>query len=93
MIVVIEKNANGKIEFTKEELEELLEKARAEGAKEAQKNNYIYTQPSAPSPLLPNSPYVSPFTCGTPKAIPCDNTATSTGTTIKINGAEPNSGI
>lgn len=48
MIVVIEKNANGKIEFTKEELEELLEKAREKGVKEAQKTNYIYTQPSNP---------------------------------------------
>lgn len=85
MIVVIEKNANGKIEFTKEELEELLEKARAEGAKEAQKNNYIYTQPSK----LPNSPYISPFTCGTPQTI---SGGTSTGE-IKLNGAPVSNGI
>lgn len=89
MIVVIEKNANGKIEFTKEELEELLEKARAEGAKEAQKNNYIYTQPSNPSPLLPNNPYVSPFTCQTPQTI---SGGTSTGK-IKLNGAPASNGI
>lgn len=79
MIVLIEKNANGKIEFTKEELEELLEKARAEGVRESQKNNYIYTQPS--SPLLPNNPYVSPFTCGTPQTISCGTSKSE----IKLN--------
>lgn len=89
MIVVIEKNANGKIEFTKEELEELLEKARAEGAREAQKNNNIYTKPSNPSPLLPTSPYISPFTCGTPQTI---SGGTSTGE-IKLNGAPVSNGI
>lgn len=89
MIVVIEKNANGKIEFTKEELEELLEKARAEGAREAQKTTYI-TTPSTPSPTITPLPYISPITCGTPKNI---SDSTSIGTTIKINGAEPNSGI
>lgn len=71
MIVVVKENANGKIEFTKDELEELLEKARQEGVKDAQKNNYI-TTPSNPSPLLPNTHFQSPFTCETPKAIPCD---------------------
>ncbi len=56
MVVVIEKNANGKIEFTKEELEELLEKAKQEGIKEGQKYSYIYTTPSSPSitPMTPN---------------------------------------
>lgn len=65
MIVVIEKNENGKIEFTKEELEQLLEKARAEGICEAQvqKPNYI-------------NPLQSPFTCGTPKGL---NEKTSAG--------------
>lgn len=63
MIVVIEKNANGKIEFTKEELEELLEKARTEGAKEAQKNNYIYTQPTVTPSLQPDPLLGYRFTC------------------------------
>ena len=98
MVVVIEKNANGKIEFTKEELEELLEKARQEGRAEAQRNNYIYTNPSNPAPSTPLNPYVSPFTCQTPQPIPCDmsksiSDTTSTGTTIKINGAEATNGI
>ena len=90
MIVLIEKNANNKLEFTKEELEELLEKARQEGVKEGQKTNYIYTRSANPSPLLPNNRYVSPFTCGTPQTI---SDSTSIGTTIKVNGAESNSGI
>lgn len=89
MIVVIEKNANGKIEFTKEELEELLEKARAEGAKEAQKNNYIYTTPSAPSTIPTLDPYRSPFTCQTPQTI-SGGTSTSE---IKLNGAPAGNGI
>ena len=56
MVVVIEKNANGKIELTKEELEALLEQAKQEGIKEGQKYSYIYTTPSSPSitPLTPN---------------------------------------
>lgn len=89
MIVVIEKNENGKIEFTKEELEQLLEKARAEGAKEAQKNNYIYTTPSAPSitPML--DPYRSPFTCQAPQTV---SGGTSVGE-IKLNGAPVSNGI
>ncbi len=37
MIVIIEKNENGKYEFTKEELQELLEQAREEGRKDAKK--------------------------------------------------------
>lgn len=69
MVVIIEKNANGKIEFTKEELEELLEKAKQEGREEAQRYNYIYTTPSNPAPSTPPNPYVSPFTCQTPQTI------------------------
>lgn len=84
MIVIIEKNANGKIEFTKEELEELLEKARAEGVRECQKNNYIYTQPSTTSPLLPNNPYVSPVTCETPQSISCGKSTSG----IKLNSVQ-----
>lgn len=37
MIVIVEKNENGKIEFTKEELQKLLEEARAEGEHDARK--------------------------------------------------------
>ena len=37
MIVIIEKNENGKYEFTKEELQVLLEQAREEGRKDAKK--------------------------------------------------------
>ena len=85
MVVVIEKNVNGKIEFTKEELEELLEKARQEGVREGSKQNYIYTTPSNPSPLEPNSPFGYQFTCGTPKTI-----ATSEN---KLNGAPVSNGI
>ena len=56
MVVLFEKNANGKIEFTKEELEQLLEQAKQEGIKEGQKYSYIYTTPSSPSitPITPN---------------------------------------
>lgn len=43
MIVVVKENANGKIEFTKDELEELLEKAKQEGIAIGQKNQYVYT--------------------------------------------------
>lgn len=90
MIVVIEKNANGKIEFTKEELEELLEKAKQEGVKEGSKQNYIYTTPATPSPLQPNNPFQSPFTCGTPQTIATSN---AEDTTIKLNGAPVSNGI
>lgn len=41
---VFEVNSNGKIEFTKEELEKILEEVYNEGAKENQKNNPIYRQ-------------------------------------------------
>lgn len=68
MIVLFEKNANGKIEFTKEELEDLLEKARQEGVREGSKPNYIYTTPSNPSPATPSIPF-SPFTCQTPQTV------------------------
>lgn len=85
MIVVVKENANGKIEFTKDELEELLEKAKQEGITIGQKNQYVYTTPSTPSPLQPNSPYVSPFTCQTPQTISTSE--------IKLNGAPVSNGI
>ena len=88
MIVVIEKNTNGKIEFTKEELEELLEKARAEGVREASKTTYI-TSPANPSPTIPNSPYfATPVTCSTPQAI-----SSMEYDEAKINGIHTNNGI
>ncbi len=91
MIVVIEKNATGEIEFTQEQLEELLEKARQEGVKEAQKPNYIYTNTYKPVPLQPNTPFQSPVICGaTPKAM---SEGTSTLTTIAINGTEATNDI
>ena len=83
MIVVIEKTANGKIEFTKEELEELLEKAKQAGITEAQRYNYIYTTPSNPSPVWPTNPYISPFTYQTPQTI----------ATSEVNGAEMSNDI
>lgn len=85
MIVLIEKNERGKIEFTKEELEDILEKARAEGVKEGQKYSYIYTTPPNSSPLQPNTTYISPFTCQTQQTI-----ATSKA---KLNDSETTNGI
>ena len=76
MVVVIEKNANGKIEFTKEELEELLEKARQEGIKEGQKYSYIYTTPSNPLPNNPMPTWQPTITCEAPKSVPLNSTGT-----------------
>ena len=88
MIVLFEKNANGKIEFTKEELEALLEQARTEGVKEGNRQNYIYTTPSIPSPTAPGIPY-NPYitvTCQMPQnssdgtsSNPADESSTKNG--------------
>lgn len=40
MVVAIDKNANGKIELTKDELQELLEQARQEGVNDYIKRNW-----------------------------------------------------
>ena len=89
MIVLIEKNANGKIEFTQEELENLLEKARQEGIKEGTKHNYIYSPSTTPNFVPTLDPYRSPFTCGT-GTIATSDTA---DTTTKLNGAPITNGI
>lgn len=43
MIVIVEKNANGKIELTQEELQEMLEKVRQDGIEDYKKNQYSLT--------------------------------------------------
>lgn len=63
MIVIVSPNKNGKIELTKEQLQEYLEQAKAEGAKEAQKNNFIYTQPTVTPSLQPDPLLGYRFTC------------------------------
>lgn len=72
MVVVIEKNANGKIELTKEELQELLEQAKQEGINEYIKRNYYVV----------NTPIVWGTKTGTPipeqyTTITCDSTSTA----------------
>lgn len=42
MIVIVEKNASGKIELTKEELEKLLEQAKKEGAESGKSKILTY---------------------------------------------------
>lgn len=86
MIVLFEKNANGKIEFTKEELEELLEKARQEGVREGSKPNYIYTTPPSTTPINP-LPYQVTCTSGTVA------TSDSAPEVTKLNGAPITNGI
>lgn len=54
MIVIVEKNENGKIEFTKEELKALLEEAKEEGEKEARKQ--LPTAFSEPAKYLQGTP-------------------------------------
>ena len=56
MIVIVEPNKNGKIELTKEELQEYLEKAKAEGVKEERGRNInrITVNPCVPV-STPNS--------------------------------------
>lgn len=63
MVVVIEKNANGKIELTKDELQELLEQARQEGINDYLKRNwYVVNTPIAWSDYNKTTiPYT--FTC------------------------------
>ena len=39
MIIIVEPNKNGKIELTKEQLQEYLEQAKAEGVKEERERN------------------------------------------------------
>ena len=67
MIVIVEPNKNGKIELTKEELQEYLEKAKAEGVKEERGRNInrITVNPCVPNstgnPSINWDKYV--FTC------------------------------
>lgn len=52
MIVIIEKNKDGKIELTEEELKKLLEQAKQEGRDE----KTYYIAPTAPTPQLTPAP-------------------------------------
>ncbi|MCH5315492.1 MAG: hypothetical protein J1E81_06230 [Eubacterium sp.] len=96
MIVLFEKNANGKIEFTNEELEKLLEEAKQEGVREGSKSNYIYTTPSNPSPATPSfpyNPYILPVTCGTPQTISYDTESKLAETKVSLTETETKNGI
>lgn len=62
MIILIEPNKNGKIELTKQQLQEYLEQAKEEGAKEAQKT-IVYTQPTVTPSLQPDPIWGYRFTC------------------------------
>lgn len=71
MIVVVTPNKNGKIELTKEQLQEYLEQAKAEGAKEERErnSNRLIVNPCGPL-TYPNNTGNPPinwdkFTCGT----------------------------
>ena len=50
MIIIVEPNKNGKIELTKEQLQEYLEQAKAEGVKEERERNInrIMVNPCVP---------------------------------------------
>lgn len=89
MIVVIEKNANGKIEFTQEELETLLEKARQEGINEGTKRSYIYSPLTTPSTTPTFDPWPYQFTCQT-GTVATSDTAKQT---VSLNGTGTTNGI
>ena len=55
MIVIVEKNKDGKIELTEEQLNQLLEDAKEEGRKSIQQNSFI------PDPIT-NPPYRFDYT-------------------------------
>lgn len=62
IIIYKEPNKDGKLTFTKEELENLLEQARQEGYKEGKKDVIIPSiQPIQTLPANPTAPPASPF--------------------------------
>ena len=72
-------NSNGKIELTKEELQQMLDESYQDGC-----NSVTITTPSYPSyPYNPYNPY-SPFYCG-PTSTESDSTANSTTVTATNN--------
>ncbi len=73
MIIIYKEFKEDKAEFTKKELEELLEKARQEGYNEGYTKGYSdgkcaqpITYPTTPTaPISPNYPYINWGTSGT----------------------------
>lgn len=63
MIVIVEPNKNGKIELTKEQLQEYLEQAKAEGAKEASEKNIIINTPAPYTTPQPTKFWWTEVTC------------------------------
>lgn len=57
MIVIVEKNFHGNFEFTKEELEELLLKARQEGYDEGYKLGVAHGEKHVTYPTMPTTPF------------------------------------
>lgn len=82
MIIIYKEFKDGKAEFTKKELEELLEKARKEGYDEGYSKGYCdgkYTQPITypTTPISPTYPNITWGTSGaTGRDVPLNNMKT-----------------
>lgn len=90
MIIIYKEFKEDKAEFTKKELEELLEKARQEGYNEGYTKGYSdgkYTQPTA-YPAFPTSP-TTPISPTFPIAwANCETNSSINGTISNIKGVK-----
>ena len=67
-VKVFTKNQNGKIEFTEDELQKLLDEIYNEGYWDSKKNNYIYT-----TPYTHTYPYTVYSTSTSATSVDCSN--------------------
>ncbi len=82
MILVIDTNKNGKIEYTKEQLEDLLKKAYDEGYEEGLKRTVI-TYPWRPTYYTTNTTPNWQFVTGTTTGNPVEQQGYTTSTNNK----------
>ena len=87
IIIYKEPNENGKIEFTKDELEALLEQARQEGYKEGKKDVIVPSiQPTQVSPANPTIPPASPFWYDKPYCVSTNQTSSKPDPNTRVIG-------